>query len=154
MRKLSIFIAVIILLSVFISKAQSQMIATITEAVETNFGIYHPIPVNFNPQVPNFIVEPDFSNVVNFSQFELWIEPVDSSLLINNHFAVKKSSYKQLYDIYNVCTWNGMPIFVTSDAVLHIYHVLFGHFLSQIELQKFVTTLNDLTSTRRSCVST
>jgi len=145
MRKLSIFIAVIILLSIFISQAQSQMIANITEDVETNFGIYHPISVNFNPQVPNFTVEPDFSNVTNFYRFEWMINSVDSSLLLKNHFTVKKSRFKQLYDIYNDCTWDGTPIFVTSDAVLHIYHVLFGHFLSQIEMQKFVATLNDLT---------
>lgn len=135
----------IILLSVLTSQAQSQMIATITEAVETNFGTYHPISVNFNPQVPNFTVEPDFSNVANFSQFEWMINAVDSSLLLRNHFTVKKSRYQQLYDIYNICTWDGTPLFVTSDAVLRIYHVLFDYFLSQIEMQKFVTTLNDMT---------
>jgi len=148
MRKLNIFIAVIILLSIFTIQAQSQMIATIAEDVETAFGTYHPIPVNFNPQVPNFTVEPDFSNVVNFSQFEGMLSSVDSALLLKNHFTVKKSQYQQLYDIYNSCTWGiGTPLFVTSDAVLHIYHVLFDHFLSQIEMQKFVTTVNDLTET-------
>jgi len=145
MKKVNIFLGVIILLSIFTIQAQSQMIATITEDVETNFGTYHPIHVNFNPNVPAFIVQPDFSNVANFSQFEWMINSVDSALLLQNHFTVKKSQYQQLYDIYNICTWDGTPLFVTSDAVLHIYHVLFDYFLSQIEMQKFVTTLNDLT---------
>ena len=145
MRKLRISIGIIILLSIFTNMAQSQMIATITEDVETNFGTYHPIPINFTPQVPNFSVAPDFSNVVNFADFEWILNSVDSALLQQNHFTTKKSSYKQLYDIYNICTWDGTPLFVTSDAVLHIYHVLFDYFLSRIEIQKFVTTLNDLT---------
>ena len=145
MKKIVLFIGIIFLVITFSQMAQSQMIATITEDVETNFGTYHPIPINFSPQVPNFTVEPDFSNVANFSKFEGMFNSVDTALLLKNHFTVKKSQYQQLYDIYNICTWHGTPLFVTSDAVLHIYHVLFDYFLSQIEIQKFVTTLNDLT---------
>ena len=145
MKKIVLFIGIIFLVITFSQMAQSQMIATITEDVETNFGTYHPIPINFSPQVPNFTVEPDFSNVANFSKFEGMFNSVDTALLLKNHFTVKKSQYQQLYDIYNKCTWHGTPLFVTSDAVLHIYHVLFDYFLSQIEIQKFVTTLNDLT---------
>jgi hypothetical protein len=145
MKKLTLFIGTIFLIILFSQNAHSQMIATITEDVETAFGIYHSIPVNVNPNVPAFVVEPDFSNVANFSRFEWTINSVDSTLFLQNHFTVKKGLYKQLYDIYNICTWDSTPLFVTSDAVLHIYHVLFDYSLSQIEIQKFVTTLNDLT---------
>ncbi len=145
MKKIILFIGTIFLVIVFSQNAQSQMIATITEDVQTKFGTYHPIAVSYYPNVPSFTVEPDFSNVSNFSNFEWMINSFDSTLLLQNNFTVKKSRYKQLYDIYNICTWDGTPVFVTSDAVLHIYHVLFGYFLSQLEIQKFVTTLNDLT---------
>ncbi len=78
------------------------MIATITEDVETAFGIYHSIPVNVNPNVPAFVVEPDFSNVANFSRFEWTINSVDSTLFLQNHFTVKKVST------------NSFMIFITS----------------------------------------
>ncbi|MCK4297562.1 MAG: DUF3160 domain-containing protein, partial [Candidatus Marinimicrobia bacterium] len=129
------------------SIAQSQMIANITEDVQTDFGIYHPYLANFIPDVPTFSVEADFSNVSNFSMVEWMINSTDSTLLLQNHFTVKKSRHKQLYDIYNDCTWNGMPIFVTTDAVLHTYHVLFDRFLSEIEVQKFIEKLDLLTET-------
>ena len=91
MKKIVLFIGIIFLVITFSQMAQSQMIATITEDVETNFGTYHPIPINFSPQVPNFTVEPDFSNVANFSKFEGMFNSVDTALLLKNHFTVKKS---------------------------------------------------------------
>ncbi|RKY53468.1 MAG: hypothetical protein DRP89_06165 [Candidatus Neomarinimicrobiota bacterium] len=148
MKKIMIISVLIIICGAFSSTtAQSSMIANITEDVQTDFGLYHPYPANFTPNVPTFTVESDFSNVSNFSMIEWMLNSTDSTLLLQNHFTVKKSRYKQLYDIYNDCTWNGMPIFVTTDAVLHTYHVLFDCFLSEIEVQKFIEKLDLLTET-------
>ncbi|MDZ7291691.1 MAG: DUF3160 domain-containing protein [candidate division KSB1 bacterium] len=148
MRKLRLLAGMITLLclGVFGSEVKSQMLAQITEAVETDFGWYHPYAATFVPNVPAFSVKPDFSNVVNFSN-QWGFSATDSTLLLQNHFTVKKSQYQQLYDIYNACTWNGMPIFVTTDAVLHTYHVLFDRFLAEIEVRKFVEALFLLTET-------
>jgi len=146
MKKLTLSLGSFFLIILFsVSTIHPQMLATITEDIVTEFGTYHPIAVNFTAQVPAFSFKPDFGDVNNFEQVSWNFNGIDSALLRANHFTVKKSQYKQLFDVYNSCTWNGTPIFVTSDAVLHIYHVLFDHFLSQIEMQKFVTNLNDLT---------
>lgn len=126
--------------------AQVSMIADITTDVQTDFGTYHPYPADFTPNVPLFAVEPDFSNVENF-QYLYGFSAVDSALLLQNHFTVRKSQFKQLYDIYNDCTWDGMPLFVTTDAVLHIYHVLYDKMLAEIEIQEFVPVLELLTQT-------
>jgi len=134
----------IVLLSL-VSAGVSQIPVTISEDVETHFGSYHPIPVEFTPRVPQFQLEPDFSNVSNFRDFGWGFDATDTGLLRNNHFTVKQSQYKQLYEVYNACTWDGTPIFVTTDAVLHIYHVLFDYTLSEIEVHKFVTTLDQMT---------
>ncbi len=126
--------------------AQS-MLATITTDVVTEFSVYQPYPVNFTPRVPNLPVPPDFSNVRNFEQLVYKLNDTDRTLLSRNHFTVKPSQYRQLYDIYNVCTWDSTPIFITTDAVLHIYHVLFDRLLAEIEMQKFVPALEVLTAT-------
>ena len=124
-----------------------QMMAEIGEDVTTDFGIYRPYPALFSPAVPMFSVVSDFSNVVNFETFNQEFTKTDLDLLLENHFTVKYSQYKQLYDIYNECTWGGTPVFVTTDAVLHIYHVLFDQMLCDIEVMKFIETLDDLTQT-------
>lgn len=126
-------------------RVDAQMIADISDDISTEFAIYHPYPADFTPQVPAYTVETDFSNVLNFSLFEHVFDEYELNLLRQNHFAVKKSCYTQLYDIYNKSTFDGTPIFVTTDAVLHIYHVLYDKMLAVIEMNKFVPALDDLT---------
>ncbi len=146
MKNLILVLRIVIFLILFpASIIHSQMLATITEDVVTEFGTYHPIAVNFTAHVPAFSFKPDFGDVNNFDQVSWNFTGIDSALLRANHFTVKKSQYKQLYDVYNACTWNGTPIFVTTDAVLHTYHVLFDRILAEIEMKKFVAELNDLT---------
>jgi len=145
MKRKSFFSIMLVALFLALSSdIHSQMIADITSDIETEFGTYHPYPAIFTPTVPLFTVESDFSNVENWSSlFEF--SSIDTALLKMNHFTVKKSQYTQLYDVYNSCTWDGTPIFVTSDAVLHIYHVLFDCFLAEIEVEEFISTLSTLT---------
>ncbi len=146
MKKLMLFLGKIFFIILFaVTTTHSQMLATITEDVTTEFGTYHPIPVDFTAQVPAFTFKPDFGDVNNFNQVSWNFNGMDSALLRANHFTVKKSQYKQLFDVYNYCTWNGTPIFVTTDAVLHTYHVLFDRILAEIEMKKFVAELNALT---------
>ena len=49
--------------------SSQQMIANITEDVETEFGTYRPCFVEMVPNAEPYIVEPDFSNVANISDF-------------------------------------------------------------------------------------
>ena len=79
---------------------RSQMIADISEPVETDFGTYRPYPAVFTPNVPSFTIEQDFSNIENFSNF-YGFTPTDLTLLMQNHFTVKKCDSTIMYDIYN-----------------------------------------------------
>ncbi len=65
----------------------AQMIADITADIETEFGTYYPYPVEFTPAVPSFTVEPDFSNVENWS-VTYGFSAVDSMLLQQNHLVL------------------------------------------------------------------
>lgn len=140
------------------ARAGPNMIAMIAGDVQTEFGTYHPIPVQFTPAVPTFVVAPDFSNICNFNDMNRTFTARDSMLLLTNHFTVKwsaidfwvcgspeKGGAMQMHYIYNDCTHRNIPIFVTSDAVLHIYHVLFDAFLAQIEEERFVGMIGALT---------
>jgi hypothetical protein len=146
MQKLKCILPVIITL-ILISSVNAQMIAHITGEVTTDFGTYRPYTAQFTPAVPSFTVAPDFSNVINYQRMSNEFNDEDERLLLKNHFTVKKSQYQQLYDIYNLCTWDGTPIFITSDALLHTYHVLFDRLLAEIELKHFTKILDDLTGT-------
>lgn len=122
------------------------MIADIEAPVTTEFGTYCPVDVSVVPQVPVYTVDADLSNVDDMDRIPSLSE-TEAALLQRNHFVVRHSQYKQMYDIYNECTWGGMPLFVTTDAVLHIYHVLFDQILAEMEAAHMVSALSTLNST-------
>jgi len=135
----------LLLLSIFFwsgPAAVQQMIADITEDVETEFGTYHPYLVDVDPCVEPYTIEPDFSNVVNFNDFTF--SDADKELLLQNGFVVKPSHYKQIYDVYNECGDMRTPAFVTTDAVLHTYHILYDYMLRILEVLEFTDDLSAL----------
>jgi hypothetical protein len=144
---MKLFKTLLIMITVLtVQRIDAQMIADIKSDISTEFATYHPYPAVFTPQIPPYAVEENFSNVLNFDWFEYLFDEYELNLLRQNHFVVKKSRYTQLYDIYNESTWDGTPIFVSTDAVLHIYHVLYDKMLAEIEMHKFVPVLYDLTN--------
>ncbi len=161
MRRMSVICAALMLACTAEARSgsASDMIANITTDVVTEFGTYSPEPVEYTPMVPMFSVAPDFSDVCNFSKAAGAFTAQDSALLLSNHFTVKwsdvmidlvcakpRGGLTQMHYIYNDCTHYNMPIFVTTDAVLHIYHVLFDAFLARIETERFVGQLDDMTN--------
>ncbi len=128
--------------------AQEDMIASITVPVTTEFGTYVPVPVEVIPGLPEYTLEDDFSNVVNFSDFDF--TESELALLRQNYFVVsprrygEATGYKEMYDIYNECRELGIPIFVTSDALLHTFHLCFDFILKSCEEKRFIGDLASL----------
>ncbi|MBN1350351.1 DUF3160 domain-containing protein [candidate division KSB1 bacterium] len=134
---------------VFPAKAKSQMIADITDPVATDFGIYSPNPVTITPSVLAYTVQPDFSNVINFDEFNF--NEIEKQFLMQNYFLVSPkrisdwgTGYKELFDVYNECREQGIPVFVTTDAMLHTFHLCFDRILMDIEQKRFYKDLHNL----------
>jgi len=143
-----------ILLIIFlipISLKAQDMIANIDQPVTTEFGVYKPYNVDVIPGCLPYIVEPGFKNVVNFGDFIF--TATEESLLAENYFVVSRrrygsyTGYREIYDIYNECRDHNIPIFVTTDAMLHTFHLCFDYILETIEQQKFIDDLNQLLTT-------
>ncbi|PIS28886.1 MAG: hypothetical protein COT43_05315 [Candidatus Marinimicrobia bacterium CG08_land_8_20_14_0_20_45_22] len=128
----------------FFTSAKSQMIAEISTDIETEFGTYHPYPVNVKPAVETYSVAADFSNVSNFQSLSSIFSQQDLPLLQNNAFTVKPTQYKEIFDIYKNCKQNEVPIFVTTDAMLHTFHIIYDYALRILEVQKFAPDLENL----------
>lgn len=128
--------------------ASAQMLADIRAEVATAFGVYHPYLVTVQPSLPPVAVAPDFSNVVNFNQFAFTAS--EANLLRQNHFVVSPrrsqggTGYREMYDIYNEARELGFPILVTTDAMLHTFHLVFDRVLKTCEEQRFYGWLEAL----------
>ena len=74
----------------------------------------------------------------------LQITPDQEQLLSQNGFVVlRDNEFGTVSDFYNDAYNAGMPIMITTDAVLSTFHVLFDEILKEIEMNDFIPILND-----------
>ncbi|MBN2102795.1 DUF3160 domain-containing protein [bacterium] len=132
-----------------VSLAGRTMLATIDAPVETEFGTYVPLPVTIEPHALQVDLEEDLSNVLNLSNFNLTEDQI--SKLKANHFVVtpatqsnKQIHFNEMFDLYCEARELGIPVFVTTDAMLHSFHLCFDHILKTCEEERFFSQLNEL----------
>lgn len=139
------YFLIIILIFLRVGQSQDSLLANIEDIVHTEFGIYQPYQVDFEPNAPQYEVESDFSNVANYEDFK-FTEAEEEKLLQNNFVVVNGrddggTSYMEIYDIYNEARENSVPQFITSDAALHTFHKLYDKFLREAEQDHFIQYL-------------
>ncbi len=134
------FLITVILIFLVVSTAFS--LPQITSNIETEFGIYTPYLVNIVPNANPYTIKSDLSNVSNVSLFKFTDN--EKKLLARNGFVASSTKYKQIYDIYNYCQKSNIPIFVTTDSVLHVYHILYDYTLRILETRKLCDDLDKL----------
>ena len=128
-----------------VTAISAQPSGVITDNVQTDFATYKPVTVNVVPSVNPYTISSDLSEVSNISDFDL--SGGAKALLATNGFAAQASRFPQVYDVYNECEQDGIPAFVTTDACLHTYHILYDYMLKILELQYFIDDLDKLTQT-------
>lgn len=64
--------------------------------------------------------------------------------LVQDGFVVSPGMEKEFFTVYEKARYENIPIFVTSDALLHVYHLMFDKVLRQAETQHFVGLLQSL----------
>ena len=104
------------------------------------FPRYEEPAVSIGPAIPVEAAAPDLSNVQN--TFVLSDEQINR--LAENGFVVSPGTDKEFFTVYEQARYNNQPIFVTSDSLLHVYHLLFDKILRTAEVQYFIPLLRDL----------
>lgn len=123
--------------------ASAETIPDITTEVLTDFGTYRPVPVSVSPSVQSYSIGDNLSDINYNDNIEL---PEDTvSKLMDNHFVATAGPYSQIYDIYNMAVKNELPVFVTTDACLHTYHVLYDYILRILETDHFIDDAIEMT---------
>ncbi len=72
------------------------------------------------------------------------------SLLSKNGFAVTPpvaGEFREFYQIYEGGRYGEMPMFITTDSVYHVYHLIFDKMLRDLETGYFISDLKSLTTT-------
>jgi hypothetical protein len=119
------------------------MLATIAEDVEGEFATYRPVLVNVTPNARQYTVDPDFGNVTNYSRFHF--TDAEEARLRQNGFVAIPSEFLEMCDVYVDALENEIPVFVTVDAMLHVFHEQFDFILKTLEKRRFQFDLQALT---------
>lgn len=111
-------------------------------ALASKFATYEEISVNISPKIPAYSVSQNLSNVTNASDFTF--SDAAKNLLIKNAFVVKPSYNNEFFPLYESNRYSYTPSFVTTDSMLHNYHLMFDFLLKQLEEQKLAAELKQL----------
>ncbi|MBN1978780.1 MAG: DUF3160 domain-containing protein [Anaerolineae bacterium] len=71
------------------------------------------------------------------------------ALLAQNGFVVTPAEWSEFYRVYEDARYREMPIFITTDSVYHVYHLIFDKMLRDLERQYFEPDIRMLT---RACL--
>ena len=111
------------------------------------FADYKLQPSSVNPSLKPYTVQAGLKNVSNAKDFTL--PAATLALLQKNAFAAQFPSgdqYKQFYQLYEDGRYTEKPVFVSTDSVLHVYHLVFDKLLRTAETQHLVSELKSLTA--------
>ncbi len=112
---------------------------------EAAFAAYHEVPVDLKPSIAAYQVSADLSNVINKDRFAFSEEA--QKLLSKNGFLVTPSPMQEFFNIYEINRYDMTPSFITTDAMMHNYHLYFDHLLRTLEKDSLRPKLCTLTKT-------
>jgi hypothetical protein len=113
-------------------------------AEAAKFAPYENIEVNATPQVPAYAAAANLSNVVNKDRFTF--SNAAKNLIVENNFVVTPGYHNEFFPLYEDNRYDKIPNFVTSDSIVHNYHLMFDYLLKNLEEEKLIPELKTLNS--------
>ncbi|HLV79067.1 MAG TPA: DUF3160 domain-containing protein, partial [Chthonomonadaceae bacterium] len=115
------------------------------------FHIDDYVEPQFTASVPAYSVSSDFSNIHNWNQFAAGLDTDERKMLASNLFLVLEADRHQMAFIYEENNYTAnekdpvIPSFVTTDAVLHTFHVFYDYLLRSVETKSLASAAGDMT---------
>jgi hypothetical protein len=98
----------------------------------------------YEAKVEPFTIAKDLSNIENIDRFSGFTKE-QISMLTKNGFVVLPDKNTRMFYVYDNNEYNGVPNFITSDSVLHLYHQFYDKSLMSVESGFLYEDLNLLT---------
>jgi hypothetical protein len=105
------------------------------------FAVYAPVMVDVVPDAPAYVPDLD---VVSNPNVVARLSDAQRAALEENGFVVVPRGREQVYLVYQQAAESNTPIFVTTDSVLHAYHILYDYALRLAEIEHFIGDLEAL----------
>jgi len=99
---------------------------------------------SLKPSAARYEVAGDFSNVINFGNVYLPEDTGIRKMLSENGFAVVPGYYDEFFTLYETNRYELIPSFITTDSMMHTYHLFFSRLLKGVEKNHFCADLTRL----------
>lgn len=106
----------------------------------TRFGTFRIGEVQTGANVPAYSADPDLGNIVLSDV----LTADQRAYLARNLFVVSPSDEKEFFTIYEKARYAYQPLFITTDSLLHSYHLMFSKILRTAEAEQFLPLLQEL----------
>ena len=103
----------------------------------TVFASYPVIKTNIQPQSSAPAIAADLGNVA----VPFILSPEQRQMLGQQGFTIAPGETREFFELYERARYNYEPVFVTSDSLLHVYHLLFDRTLRVAEQEHFIPML-------------
>ena len=118
---------------------------TINSTIAGDFADFVPYEEEFTPNAPLYSINPGLTNIANIGQFPSLPADVKDAIYRNGFAVIPQSAYEQIHEILKFDNDMEIPNYVSSDAVLHAYHILYDLALREVEVYSFWDLLGNLT---------
>ncbi|HJW89513.1 MAG TPA: DUF3160 domain-containing protein [Anaerolineales bacterium] len=112
----------------------------VPEATGLTFASYPLKPVNAQPSLQQEAIDPQMGNVL----VPLALSADQLRRLVGAGVVASPADYPEFHILYKETVQKNLPVFITSDALLHAYHLIFDQLLSSLEEQVFLNNLRQL----------
>jgi hypothetical protein len=114
------------------------------------FSYYQPINISVNLSVPPYQLPLNLSIITNIENItaKIRLNDREKDILRTNGFVILDYGHysDNIVAFYEDMKDEGIPIFVTSDTLLHLYHIQFNEILKGIEEREFFDELVDMSN--------
>ena len=112
----------------------------VTLSLGPRFASFEESPGEVTAFVQQEKIASDISNVRN----SFLLSKTQIERLGKDGFVVNPGTEKEFFSLYEKARYDNVPIFVTSDSLLHSYHLLFDKVLRAAEAEHFIPLLKGL----------
>ena len=108
------------------------------------FASYTEIDVTLPAAYEGYTLPIDPGSLENLVAFPL--SDAQTDLLAQNGFVVAPGEWLEFFQLYESVRYDELPVFVTTDSVYHVYHLIFDKMLRDLEREHFEPAIRALTA--------
>jgi hypothetical protein len=109
--------------------------------------LYQEVPVSLPSGLPgeaDYDLPVELGGLANVDRFTFG--PAQEEMLSRNGFVVNPAMWLEFFQLYESTRYEDLPVFVTSDSIYHVYHLLFNKLLRDLEREQLAPTIERLTA--------